>query len=138
MVRIRQGRLRPGGGGKAPYLAIAHIKFPSADAFEKALAKHGAEILGDIPNYTRIEPVMQVNEVVASAGLPREDRRALGRPSASRRPAASSGRRSRVVGVDPRQRWIKALDRALEDPRKSRPEESSMIPKRVTMRFRTQ
>ena len=53
-------------GGKAPYLAIAHIKFPSADALQKALAKHGAEILGDIPNYTRIEPVMQVNEVVAS------------------------------------------------------------------------
>jgi uncharacterized protein (TIGR02118 family) len=52
-------------GGKAPYLAIAHLMFNSVDALQKALAKHGAEILGDIPNYTRIEPTMQVNEVMA-------------------------------------------------------------------------
>jgi uncharacterized protein (TIGR02118 family) len=53
-------------GGKAPYVAIAHIKFNSADQLQKALVKHGAEIVGDIPNYTKIEPIMQVNEVVAS------------------------------------------------------------------------
>jgi uncharacterized protein (TIGR02118 family) len=53
-------------GGKAPYLAIAYLKFTSADALQKALVKHGAEILGDIPNYTKIEPIMQVNEVKAS------------------------------------------------------------------------
>ena len=53
-------------GGKAPYVAIAYLKFNSADAFQKALAKHGAEIIGDIPNYTKIEPIMQVNEVMAS------------------------------------------------------------------------
>ena len=54
------------GGGKARYLAIAYLKFSSADALQNALAKHGAEILGDIPNYTKIEPIMQVNEVMAS------------------------------------------------------------------------
>jgi uncharacterized protein (TIGR02118 family) len=53
-------------GGKAPYLAIAHLKFNSADDLQKALAKHGAEIVGDIPNYTKIEPIMQVNEVGAT------------------------------------------------------------------------
>jgi uncharacterized protein (TIGR02118 family) len=53
-------------GDKAPYLAIAYLKFNSADALQKALAKHGPEILGDIPNYTKIEPIMQVNEVMAS------------------------------------------------------------------------
>src|SRR6185437_3961163 len=53
-------------GGKAPYLAIAYLKFTSADALQKALAKHGAEIVGDIANYTKIELVMQVNEVKAS------------------------------------------------------------------------
>jgi uncharacterized protein (TIGR02118 family) len=53
-------------GDKAPYLAIAYLKFNSAEALQKALAKHGAEILGDIPNYTKIEPIMQVNEVLAS------------------------------------------------------------------------
>ena len=53
-------------GGKAPYLAIAQIKFSSADALQKAIAKHGPELIGDIPNYTKIEPIMQVNEVMAS------------------------------------------------------------------------
>ena len=50
------------GGGKAPYLAIAYLNFNSADELQNALAKHGAEITGDIPNYTKIEPIMQVNE----------------------------------------------------------------------------
>jgi uncharacterized protein (TIGR02118 family) len=53
-------------GGKARYLAIAHLKFNSAAELQNALAKHGAEIVGDIPNYTKIEPIMQVNEVMAS------------------------------------------------------------------------
>jgi uncharacterized protein (TIGR02118 family) len=53
-------------GDKPPYLAIAYLKFNSVEALQKALAKHGAEILGDIPNYTKIEPIMQVNEVLAS------------------------------------------------------------------------
>ena len=35
-------------GDKAPYVAIAYLKFNSADDLQKALAKHGAEILGDI------------------------------------------------------------------------------------------
>jgi uncharacterized protein (TIGR02118 family) len=53
-------------GDKAPYFAIAYLKFNSLEDLQKALAKHGAEILGDIPNYTKIEPIMQVNEVLAS------------------------------------------------------------------------
>jgi uncharacterized protein (TIGR02118 family) len=53
-------------GDKAPYLAIAYLKFNSADELQKAIAKHGAEIVGDIANYTKIEPIMQVNEVMAS------------------------------------------------------------------------
>jgi len=53
-------------GGKAPFVAIAHLTFNSADDLQKALAKHGAEVVGDIPNYTKIEPIMQVNEVMAS------------------------------------------------------------------------
>ena len=53
-------------GGKAPYLAIAYLTFNSADELQKALAKHGAEIVGDIANYTKIEPIMQVNELMAS------------------------------------------------------------------------
>jgi uncharacterized protein (TIGR02118 family) len=53
-------------GEKAPYLAIAYLKFKSVEELQKALAKHGAELVGDFPNYTKIQPIMQVNEVMAS------------------------------------------------------------------------
>ena len=52
-------------GGKPEYLAIAHLHFNSADELGKALTKHGPEIMADIPNYTKIAPIMQVNEVMA-------------------------------------------------------------------------
>src|ERR1700729_629258 len=53
-------------GGEAPYLAIAYLKFNSVEDLQKALAKHGAEIIGAVRNYTKIEAIMQVNEVMAS------------------------------------------------------------------------
>ena len=53
-------------GDKAPYLAIAYLKFNSAGELQKALPSTARKSLGDIPNYTKIEPIMQVNEVMAS------------------------------------------------------------------------
>src|SRR5258708_15939285 len=53
-------------GGKPAYLATAYVKFNSTDDLQKALAKHGAEIQGDVPNFTKIEPIIQVYEVMAS------------------------------------------------------------------------
>ena len=53
-------------GDKAPYIAIAYLKFSSLEELQKALTKHGVEIMRDIPNYTKIEPIRQVDEVMAS------------------------------------------------------------------------
>jgi len=33
------------------------------DAFQKAFGPHADAIMGDIPNYTDIQPVIQLNEV---------------------------------------------------------------------------
>jgi uncharacterized protein (TIGR02118 family) len=55
-----------GGGapGSAPtYTAIGHLLFESVSAYEAAFAPNAAAILGDIPNYTDIEPVIQVSEI---------------------------------------------------------------------------
>lgn len=48
----------------APYQVMALLRFDSKEAFDAAGAKHGAEILGDIPNFTDVMPVIQVNEDV--------------------------------------------------------------------------
>jgi uncharacterized protein (TIGR02118 family) len=58
--------LSDASGGKPPYIAIAHLVFNSIDDFQKAMAKHGQEIMADIPNYTKIQPVLQISEITSS------------------------------------------------------------------------
>jgi uncharacterized protein (TIGR02118 family) len=50
-------------GGEAPYFAIGIIHFDSAERLRAALqGEHAAEVIGDIRNFTDVEPVIQVNE----------------------------------------------------------------------------
>ena len=48
----------------APFVAIGHIYFNSVADFQKAFGAHAAEIMADIPNFTNLEPQIQVNEVM--------------------------------------------------------------------------
>jgi uncharacterized protein (TIGR02118 family) len=52
-------------GSSAPFAAIGHLYFDRVEQFQSGMAKHGQEIMGDIPNYTNIEPVMQISEIVS-------------------------------------------------------------------------
>ena len=74
MVRQKLGAackgtaVEQGIGGGAPgapptYIAMGHLLFDSAEAFQSAFAPHAAAIMGDIPNYTQIQPIIQVSEV---------------------------------------------------------------------------
>jgi uncharacterized protein (TIGR02118 family) len=54
----------PGPDGSAPtYAVITLLEFESMAAFGKAAAAHGAAIMGDVPNFTNVTPVMQFNDV---------------------------------------------------------------------------
>ena len=56
-----------GGGapGEAPtYVAMCHIYCDSVESFQAGFGPHAKEILGDIPNYTDLQPVIQISEVV--------------------------------------------------------------------------
>jgi len=46
-----------------PYAAIATFTFDSVEAFTAAVMPHYAELQGDIPNYTDIEPVVQIGDI---------------------------------------------------------------------------
>ena len=50
-------------GEKATYIAIGYLTFDSVEAFQTAFAPHAAQILGDIPNYTNAQPVIQISEI---------------------------------------------------------------------------
>ena len=49
-------------GAPAPYAAIGALHVTSLEAFQAAMGKHGAEIMGDVPNYTDAQPVLQISE----------------------------------------------------------------------------
>ena len=57
--------LAGGAPGSTPvYVGKCDIFFKSVDSFQTAFGPHAQEIMGDIPNYTDIQPVIQVSEVV--------------------------------------------------------------------------
>ena len=47
----------------ASYVAMGHLYFDSLDEFQQAFGPHAEEIMGDAPNYTNVEPVVQISEV---------------------------------------------------------------------------
>ena len=49
-------------GSPPPYLCIGRLYFETVAGFEQGLAKHGPELMADIPNYTDAEVVLQVSE----------------------------------------------------------------------------
>lgn len=50
-------------GSPATFVAMGHMYFDSVEAFQQAFGPHSAEIMGDIPNYTDIQPTIQISEV---------------------------------------------------------------------------
>jgi uncharacterized protein (TIGR02118 family) len=52
-------------GINGPYVAAVHFQFPSEEALAQALGSEGtAAVQSDVANYTNIEPLIQVSEVV--------------------------------------------------------------------------
>ena len=53
----------PGPGDAKPaFNVMTLLRFASADAFKAASDAHGAELFGDIPNFTDAKPTVQFNE----------------------------------------------------------------------------
>lgn len=47
-----------------PYLAVGYFYFNQLSDYENAFGPNAEKILSDIPNYTNIQPVVQISEVV--------------------------------------------------------------------------
>jgi uncharacterized protein (TIGR02118 family) len=52
-------------GSPAAFVCVAAIPIDSVANFQALFAQHGGEILGDVPNYTNIEPIIQFDEILA-------------------------------------------------------------------------
>jgi len=60
---IDQGVAGPTPGSPPAFVMMVHLTFESISTFQAAFGPHAAEIMGDIPNYTSIEPIIQFSEV---------------------------------------------------------------------------
>ena len=64
-AEIGVGGVEP--GETAPYSVIAGFTCESVEAFNQALMPIAAQLLGDIPKYTDIQPVIQFGELTQFA-----------------------------------------------------------------------
>ena len=65
MIRAEVDKGIAGGPGESPlFVANAHLIFDSLDQFQEAFASVGDRLMADIPNYTDIEPQIQLSEMV--------------------------------------------------------------------------
>jgi uncharacterized protein (TIGR02118 family) len=63
-LSVEQG-LAGGAPGSAPdFVALCHLGFDSVDSFQAAFGPHAAEITADIANYTTVQPVIQISDVL--------------------------------------------------------------------------
>lgn len=46
-----------------PYLAIGYLYFDTLSDYEKSFGPNAKKIVSDIPNYTNIQPIVQISEV---------------------------------------------------------------------------
>jgi uncharacterized protein (TIGR02118 family) len=63
-VSVEHGVAGGAPGTEAAYVVMCHFLFDSAEDFTAAFTPHAAELVGDVPNYTDVDAVIQINEVL--------------------------------------------------------------------------
>jgi len=62
-VGVDQGIAGGAPGSPPAYVAMGHIYCDSFEAFQTALGPNATKFADDMPNYTTIDPIMQISEV---------------------------------------------------------------------------
>ena len=55
----------PSAGVPAAFMGGAVLTFDKVEDFQAVMAKHGAALISDIPNFTNAEPLIYIAEVIA-------------------------------------------------------------------------
>ncbi len=50
-------------GAPAPFVCMAHMYFDNMEDFQKCMAA-GAELMADIPNFSNVQPQIQISEIL--------------------------------------------------------------------------
>ena len=60
---VEQGLAGAAPGSPPAFAALGHLYFESVESFQTCFGPHAEAIMGDIPNYTMVEPTIQLSEV---------------------------------------------------------------------------
>lgn len=66
---LKRYEIDKGIGGRTPsdsipYVAIGYLYFDKLSTYQNSFKPHAARIRGDVPNYTNIQPIVQISEVL--------------------------------------------------------------------------
>ncbi|NOT74216.1 MAG: EthD family reductase [Cyclobacteriaceae bacterium] len=64
LIKIDKGIAAGAPDTPVPYLAIGYLYFESVSAFKNSFGPHAEKIRGDVKNYTNIQPVVLISEVL--------------------------------------------------------------------------
>jgi uncharacterized protein (TIGR02118 family) len=62
-VAVEQGLAGAQPGSKATFIAMGHLLFESVEVFQGAFGPQAEAIMKDVPNYTDVQPTIQISEV---------------------------------------------------------------------------
>jgi uncharacterized protein (TIGR02118 family) len=62
-VTVEEGLSGATPGSKAAFAAMGHLYFKSVEAFQDAFDPHAESIMQDIPNYSNVQPTIQISAV---------------------------------------------------------------------------
>lgn len=62
-VAVEEGISGMQPGSPASYAAMGHLLFESIADFQASFEPHARTIVGDIPNYTNSQPIIQISEI---------------------------------------------------------------------------
>lgn len=48
----------------APYVVIANLTFESLETFQNSFGANAETILADLPNFTNVQPMVQISEIL--------------------------------------------------------------------------
>lgn len=63
LLKIDKGIAAGTPDEEMPYLAIGYLYFDTLEDYQKTFGPNAEKIIGDIPNYTNVQPVVQISEV---------------------------------------------------------------------------
>ena len=63
-VEVEKGLAGREPGELAPYVAIANLYFESVEEFQKSFGPHAGTLAADLPNYTNVQGVLQISDII--------------------------------------------------------------------------